>query len=397
MQKTLRIISAALLVFNLGIASAHTYNKTTTSVRVFGDSLADSGTFGYKFTVNNAGIGGAATPIFPELVANQFGLPSSCNFYSINPLTYTTTTNLQCKNFAVGGARINNLNSTLAGGNANPASIAYQMDTSRVSTGGRFPANELILVDGGGNDAADLITAYINATTPAGIANYTALLSTILPAAMVQSMINLSATTSNPLNGAQQLAGLYMVALANKMANDVNTKLIANGAKRIAIVNIPAITSTPRFKSVLRNIAASPVGITGATAIESLGRAWIQAFNKTLKFRFTHHHKVVVVDLFTELDNQLRNPQQYGLNNPISLITGVTDTACPITGLDSLGLPSYNFTTCTAAALNTTATINNTWRTKSFSDGFHPTPYVHRLLANLVTRSLRTKGWTAGI
>ena len=44
------------------------------TVKVMGDSIADSGTFGFKFTVQgSAPTGPASTPIWPELVASNYG------------------------------------------------------------------------------------------------------------------------------------------------------------------------------------------------------------------------------------------------------------------------------------------------------------------------------------
>jgi phospholipase/lecithinase/hemolysin len=183
-----------------------------------------------------------------------------------------------------------------------------------------------------------------------------------------------------------------MVVLANKLADDINAKLLAKGANKVAILNVPAITSTPRFQSILKSVAATSAGAAGAKGVEMLARAWIQAFNQNLQARFANDARVVVVDLYSELEAQLNNPVAYGLVNPISLVTGVTDTACPITGVDSLGLPAYNFATCTAANLDQTAKAA-IWRKQSFSDGFHPSPYAHNLAAQFIKRSLTARGW----
>jgi outer membrane lipase/esterase len=348
-----------------------------TSVRVFGDSLADSGTFGFKATVNAAGDDGASTPIWPELIATQLQLSKVCNFYLLN--ASKPTSNNTCQSYAVSGAVINGFAGT-------PQSLAYQMDTALTVNQGKLPANELILLDGGGNDAAALLGAYLGAgSSVAGQTNYLNLLTTLLPPAQVGALL------SQP-TGAQQVGGIYMTALANKLADDITVKLLANGSEKVAVLTIPAITSTPRFQVVLKNIAATSAGIAGAKGVETLTRTWIQTFNQTLIKRFADDKRVAIVDLFSELDAQLSNPAQYGLSNPINPVTGVTDTACPMTGFDSSGLPAYDFVTCTAAALDKTSKMA-TWRTQSFSDGFHPTPYAHRLAAQFVQRVLTAHAW----
>jgi len=100
----------------------------------------------------------------------------------------------------------------------------------------------------------------------------------------------------------------------------------------------------------------------------------------------------VVVDFYTSLDDEVAHPAQYGLTN-------ATTPACPITGTDSSGLPTYTFSTCTNTALSaltppTGATGGvNWWKTYAFSDNFHPTPYGYQLLAQLVSKSLVFAGW----
>ena len=52
-------------------------------VIVAGDSLADVGTFGFKFTVQDAA-NPAGFPVFPELVAGAYGLSAACSHYMDN-------------------------------------------------------------------------------------------------------------------------------------------------------------------------------------------------------------------------------------------------------------------------------------------------------------------------
>jgi phospholipase/lecithinase/hemolysin len=397
-KKRINTLAMTVCILTLAACGGNTSKNPAgiQSVRVFGDSLADSGVFGLKATVNNAGVNDSPTPIWTELVAKQLSVTGVCNFYKINPLNASISTDTACKSFAVSGARINNLNNTSPAflGLNNPASIAYQMDTAALSVQGNFPANELILIDGGGNDAADILGAYLafETGTPVQKAQYAVLLSTLLTPDTVQSMITQPATTTNILSGAQQLGVLYMTALANKMADDINNKLLIKGASKVAVMNVPAITSTPRFKLVLKNIAASSVGTKGAAGAESLARYWIGSFNQTLNNRFKADKRVAIVDFFAGLDRQLTAPAAYGLSNPISSVTGVIDTACPITGTDSAGLPAYNFSTCTASALDQSPQASK-WRKMSFSDGFHPSPYTHTLIVQLVNRTLSTRFW----
>jgi phospholipase/lecithinase/hemolysin len=62
------------------------------------------------------------------------------------------------------------------------------------------------------------------------------------------------------------------------------------------------------------------------------------------------------------------------------------------------GLPTYTFPTCTEAALSAAPPLGasggaNWWRSYAFSDGFHPTPYGHQLLSQLISLELARAGW----
>ena len=375
----LSVAAVALLVAGCGGGGGSSQSTSASGVRVFGDSLADSGTFGIKFTVNAAGSSPGATPtstpIWPDLIAKSFG-KQVCNFYVATSFTNFVAPALACTNYAVGGGRINSLAAT--GGATSPFSIPAQMDNAAAVVGGTFPAGELMLVVGGGNDAADLVGAYLGAASgAAGVSAYVGFLSSVLPSASVTAMIG------SP-GGAETLAGMYMAGLANKNADAINTKLLARGATRVAVLNAPAVTNTPRFKLVLGSIAAGPAGVAGAAQIEGLVRAWTVAFNNQLNARLGAESRVAIVDFYTAFNDQVAQPATFALTN-------VTTPVCPITGADAQGLPDYNFFTCTAAALDAAGPAG--WRSYAFSDGFHPTPFGHQLLAQLVSRSLAQKGW----
>jgi outer membrane lipase/esterase len=363
---------AAILLASCGGGGGVSGGGSASSVKVFGDSIADSGTFGFRFTVNQAGPNATATPIWVDKIASTFGR-TLCNFYNATSFTSFVAPTLACTNFAVGGGIINSLAST--GGPTSPFSIPNQMDTAASVAGGTFTSSELMLIDGGGNDAAALVGNYLSAGQGSPTA-YISQLSSLLPAGSVTAMIGAT-------GGAETLAGMYMTALANKFSDDITNKLINRGAQRIVLLNMPAVTNTPRFKLVLQSIAASPAGAAGAAQVEALVRAWTVAFNTQLNTRLGSNSKVAIVDFYSEFNTQVSSPAQFQLTN-------VTTPVCPVTG-SSGGLPEYTFFTCTAAALDASGPAG--WRNYAFSDGFHPTPAAHQLLAQLVARSIASKGW----
>jgi outer membrane lipase/esterase len=354
-----------------------------TTVKVMGDSLADGGTFaglngsgfGRIFSVQNSE--SEPNVLWTERTAAVLGTPQLCSFYKFTGTTFVANPAPGCTSFAIGGGRINNPASK--GGDASPLSIVNQLATA--PTASPYSAGDLLLIVGGGNDAADLVSAYL--AKDAG-ASYQALLLTLLDATTVSTY--LPAT-----NGSAILGGLYMQALASKFYTAIQTQALDKGAQRIALLNMPAITHTPRFQLVLGSIEAASNKASRDQA-EALFRSWITAFNTQLVAQAGKDKRVVVVDFFTRFDDQQKNPAQHGLTN-------VTTPACPITGLGTDNLPTYNFETCTAAALSaqtppTGATGGaNWWKTYAFSDGFHPTPYGYQLLGQLVAQSLAIAGW----
>jgi outer membrane lipase/esterase len=163
------------------------------------------------------------------------------------------------------------------------------------------------------------------------------------------------------------------------------------------VLNMPGINNTPRFQTVLDAVAAgSGGGTAGATVrgqTEAVIKGWIEAFNKQLATRFAGNSSVVVVDFYTDFNNQIATPAQYGLTN-------VKTPACPIKGISPIdGLPVYDAPTCTSTSLSAQTPPTgasggaNWWRTYAFSDGFHPTLYGYQLLAQLVAKNLAVAGW----
>lgn len=343
------------------------------AVKVVGDSLSDSGTLGYKFTVQGAAPTGAgATALWVDRVAASYS-QTLCAHYTL-PAGAPFVRNAGCTNYAVGGGRINFSDPT------SPFSITQQL--KEAGTGG-YVASDLLLVDGGANDAAELIRVYLGVSSGGG-AVYKDLLRTVLDAATVEALL-----AAGP-NGYAQAGGAYMKALAAQFAATVKANALAKGATRVAILNVPDILQTPRFKMVLGSIAAAQ-GTAASAQAAALFDAWIQAFNTQLSASFAGDSRVAIVDFNESSKDQGQHPTQYELSN-------TTTPACPATGRGSDGLPTYTFPTCTAAALSAAPPVGVTggtdwWTRYAFSDGFHPSPYVHQLMGQLVSRSLSQAGW----
>ena len=124
----LAAITAAVLTACGGGSDDDRYS----SVKVAGDSLADSGSFGYKFTVQ----GSSASAIWPELVAQDYQT-SLCPHYQANSAGGFNV-QASCGNYAVGGARINHPSAPQS-----PLSVLTQLQSMGAAGYGR---DELVLV-----------------------------------------------------------------------------------------------------------------------------------------------------------------------------------------------------------------------------------------------------------
>jgi phospholipase/lecithinase/hemolysin len=353
------------------------------TAKVFGDSIMDSGTFGYKFTIQSAD---PANPflIFPEVVAINFGAPKLCSFFKFSSGTFTADP--ACTSYAVGGGRVNNLSNASAPGNNNPFSITYQLGLASAG----FAATDLVIVDGGGNDLADLTGAYLGATTPAGVGTYMGLLGTLLPSATVSAIIGSPTPTSLATAG-----GAYAQAVGQSLAASIKANVVAKGVGKVVVVNAPDITATPRFLAVLAGVAAQ-AGTAQRDAIQGAVRAWTQAYNASLAQGLAGTN-VQLFDLYTEGGKITADPAQFAMTN-------VTTPACPkvtggldsVTGQASLG-SAATVAACNSASMSANIPVGETsadwWKHYAYSDNFHPTPALHLLIGQSINLQLARAGW----
>jgi phospholipase/lecithinase/hemolysin len=367
-------LSAALIAACGGGGDALGPKASISRVVVAGDSLADAGVFGAKFTVQKAADPATGYPVYPQLVAQAYNINNQCAFFRSSTGGQSFTTSPGCTNFAVGGGHI--VNPANQGGAAAPFAISVQLGAALQSVGGSYGAGDLVIVDAGGNDAGDLIAAYLGAASgAAGVANYQAFLAGQLDAATIGALL------PQP-NGAALAAGAYMTKLADTYWNTIKATTLDKGATHVAILNMPDVTLTPRFTGVLAQVAAANGGgATGAAAAAALRgaiQAWIQAFNAELVKDVNGDARVAVVPFYEDFTDEVANPAIYG-------ITNATDQVCSETGFPA---------TCVDAQLDAAAGKSpGWWTTYLFSNNFHPTPFGHHLLAASVSRAIARAGW----
>jgi outer membrane lipase/esterase len=407
----LSAVAAALVVVGCGGGgSTSTSTPVITSVKVVGDSLSDSGAFGFRFSMQSLD---PANPmkVWTERVADYYGAPTLCPRFtaSFSASLVPSTSGLgtpACNNYALGSARIYPVQL----GITSKFSVVQQLvdlGTEKV-----YAKGDLLLVDGGGNDIADLTLAVL--TTASGLATFTAATSPLLGPATVTALL-----TANPnATGTAIVGTLYSQALANTLYDAIKVNALDKGAQHIVIANAPDLTLTPRFQAVLAGVAAQTTafvsatvpGITPAQAIQAgadrraqvqgLVRAWASAFNTQLASRrAADSGKVVITDFYTALNTWVNTPVTPGTPNAFGL-TNVTTPVCPIVGVEaSTGLPTYNVPACEANFLSANPPVGatggaNWWKTYLFSDGFHATILGYQLFAGEVIRDATAAGWT---
>ncbi|XHS79422.1 SGNH/GDSL hydrolase family protein [Burkholderiaceae bacterium UC74_6] len=368
--KTTKFVVAVLSLASMAVLTAcgggnsgqSAPSTTSSTVRVYGDSLADSGTFGFKATIQVTG-----NYIFPERIAMQYG-QTLCSYYAATGAdSFMVSPAAGCTSYAVAGGRISN--AALVNPTTNKKHIIGQMVDGSTKA---FGATELVIIDGGGNDAADLVGAFLAAQQGSTASLMGLFMSQLTPTQLAAISLSNPATV---LNAGNQ----YMVALADKFYDAVNTNVLSKGANRVMFANIPDITLTPRFQMVLGSIKASQ-GAATAQALQAAFQGWVSAFNAEFAAKAAAESRIAIVDIYSNFQDEVANPARYTLSN-------VKDASCPITGVGSDGLPTYNFPSCTAAA------AASGWQSYLFADGFHPTPYGHQLASQLISRTLAQKGW----
>lgn len=349
------------------------------SVVVVGDSLADVGSFGAKATIQNSADPAAGYPLFSELVAQAVGTARQCNYYRLDATNMSIATTPGCRNFAVGGSRI--ANPVIRDGATVPPNIPTQLAQAVAAAGGRWRAQDLLLVDGGVNDLADLAVTYLVASR-SGDEQFRAFLLQQLDATLIDPLLALGAP------GAAEVGRLYMQALADTFYAALKTHGLDRGAQRLVVLNIPDITLTPRFQQALAVVAenASPAD---AEAVKNAFRQWVGAYNAQLQARVAGDARVALVDFYSGFTTLMTYPAQYGLTN-------VSAASCPSGSIDELGMHEYVLAACTSAALDAAPPAGlaaGWWQRWAFADDFHLTPYGHELLAIIIRNELAETGW----
>ena len=153
-----------------------------------------------------------------------------------------------------------------------------------------------------------------------------------------------------------------MAQAGGELAAYVKTMIVANGARRVVVVNLPDVGTSPSASADTKDL------ITGLVAM----------FNSQLANGLAATDGVLQVDAFAASQDQAARPARYGLRN-------VTTPACDFS---RMVIPSSLVcSTATVVAPDVSRYL--------FADTVHPTPYGYRLLARTVTAAMRRAGGSA--
>lgn len=345
MNKTLRRCGVSLAIAGLMAACGGGDDDGYSRVVSFGDSLSDAGTYevtevaasgGGRFTVN-----GPDVRLWTDLLAGEVEVEPPCpaeKGLNSDPAVLTPVMppvpQPDCYNYAQGGSRVTepigpNNRPLQALGDPNGAlghltvPLVTQVSRHLAKRNGRFGDDELVTVLAGGNDL------FINF-----------------------GRVRAGQSTTDAAIAAMATAGAQLATL-------VKNQMIAKGARRVVLVNLPDVSLTPS-------------GLAAQAQAPGLIRAMSSAFNEALQDGIEGENAVLLVDAFARSQAQSERPDDFGLDN-------ATDPVC------TSNLGSWN---CTAQTLIAEATPRYL-----YADDVHPTPYGHFLLADLVSTALVARGW----
>jgi phospholipase/lecithinase/hemolysin len=163
-----------------------------------------------------------------------------------------------------------------------------------------------------------------------------------------------------------------------QLASYIKTQIVGKGAKYVAVVNLPDVSSTPSATSQ----SADTQGLILNMVIY---------FNTLLASELAGTPGVHIVDTFTDLRSQIANPTSYGLTNVTTPACNLNATANGVIG-NGLADPAKP-ESGTSLVCNTTNVKAGDVSKYLFADTVHPTPYSYKLLADLVNRNLTQAGW----
>ena len=356
-------------------------------VVTFGDSISDAGTYrvgtiaqlgGGKFTVNSAVDKNDKT--WTEALAVSLGAPAQCPAQTgllpnMGGITGAAVVNFPaCNNYAQGSSRVTSNGSgpngvALQKAPFNEVNLGLIADSIQnqvnrhITKVGTFGGNELVTVNGGGNDFFQQITAFaLAAGGGAAAANYGVIAG--WPAATITTVTGGGAAATIAAQGAV-VAGMGQAGA--ELASYVKTLIVGKGAKYVVVRNLGDLNITP-------------FGLTFSAGFKPLSTAMVTAFNSELAKGLTGVPGIYLLDDYARGQAIAANPASVGHTN-------VTIPSCGPDAFSSPGDTVGDSIICTAKTL-----IAGDTSKYAFADEVHPTPYAHQVAADFTIALLRKAG-----
>jgi phospholipase/lecithinase/hemolysin len=254
-----------------------------------------------------------------------------------------------------------------------------------------FNSNQLVLVNGGANDIFQF------AGTTANLTALATALTTQFPLLVEAGKLpNTQAGQVTFIAGyLQALPDPQIAQAAAALAAQVQT-IVSSGATHVVVSTVPDIGNTPLGVAAEAATPGSAALLSGITA----------AYNGMLEAALAQTQgttgKVIVVDAFAWIDQQLQNYQALGFTVPN------TGTAC---NLSSMVANATAYATANPAATNgltaaqygsqfgsslfcspQTYTVAGADQTYMFADTVHPSTHLHALFAQYVEQQIAATG-----
>lgn len=358
------VVSAALLAACGGGGSDQ--ELSVGKVVSFGDSLSDLGTyapasslagaagtppfFAGRFTTNThtgytAASNSNTATNWLEWIASRVGVPitqAAIGFATTNipcPAAATPALARSCTGYGQGGARVTDPNGIGKSSGALTVPVVTQV-ANHLARFASFASNDLVFVWAGNNDIFIQFGSVALGVPPA-------------------------TAVANAKTAATELSVL------------IKDQILANGARRVAVLNLPDFSSLPGFASQPAENRALLTQMTAefnASLVEGLAGTSVR-----------------VIDARALFNAVLAKPAAYGFVN-------VTTPACDPAKIQAVTggrITDGSSLFCNAAAgqpFNTmkTGASTTTW---AFADGVHPTPGGHKVVADTVISQLKEFGW----
>jgi|GEM_PF-205206 len=288
-----------------------------------------------------------------------------------------------------------------AAGNAASTAFVTSMVTSLTTGAGAAPSaaataiqtamGSAITAAAGVSGATNtsIFTAATNAgvMTAAGAGN-----TAVMNMTLINSVMG-AAQTAAITNGNTYAAGAGALAARNAVVTAAATlagyvkDMVNKGAKHVVVLNLPDMSLTPSARGT---IIYNADGSIKDNSSQQLVLALVNAFNAELQKDLgvtlgVPANGVLLVDFFTNMQNNVNDPGHYALTNTKDVACNLT---APANALATAGHDDGSSLVCNASNLIAGDTSHY-----MFADKVHPTPYSYKLMSQVVNKIMIQAGW----